>query len=198
MPEGEKVIFFLRDPISRFVSGFYSRKRQGLPRIFNPWKENEKIAFEEFSTPNQLALALSSADTEKRKRAQFAMRGIGHVRDFYTRWFESEDYFKSRWADIFFLGFQERLSEDFTTLKLKIGLSEDAELPSDDVRAHRSPKNVDKRLDDEAEENLKRWYIDDFRFNVLCKQLIEHPGLGRPVTEKQEDTLASARSSKSE
>lgn len=198
MPEGEKVIFFLRDPISRFVSGFYSRKRQGLPRIFNPWKENEKIAFEEFSTPNQLALALSSADTEKRKRAQFAMRGIGHVRDFYTRWFESEDYFKSRWADIFFLGFQERLSEDFTTLKLKIGLSEDAELPSDDVRAHRSPKNVDKRLDDEAEENLKRWYIDDFRFNVLCKQLIEHPGLGRPVAEKQEDTLASARSSKSE
>ena len=28
VPKGEKVVFFLRDPFTRFVSGFYSRKRK--------------------------------------------------------------------------------------------------------------------------------------------------------------------------
>jgi len=36
VPIGESVFFFLRDPISRFKSGFYSRQRQGQPRYFVP------------------------------------------------------------------------------------------------------------------------------------------------------------------
>ncbi len=41
--EGEGIIFFLRDPTSRFVSGFYSRQRQGQPRYYSPWSSDEKI-----------------------------------------------------------------------------------------------------------------------------------------------------------
>ncbi len=33
IPNGEKFFFFLRNPITRFTSGFYSRKRQGRPSI---------------------------------------------------------------------------------------------------------------------------------------------------------------------
>ena len=36
IPKGDRFFFFLRDPISRFVSGFYSRKNQGHPRHFVP------------------------------------------------------------------------------------------------------------------------------------------------------------------
>ena len=32
VPRGERVFFFVRDPLSRFVSAFHSRKRRGLPR----------------------------------------------------------------------------------------------------------------------------------------------------------------------
>ena len=41
IPKGDSVIFAVREPISRFVSGFYSRKRQGQPRLFSPWSQNE-------------------------------------------------------------------------------------------------------------------------------------------------------------
>ena len=44
VPKGEKVIFFLRDPISKFVSGFYSRKRQGKPLYNVPWRPFEEVA----------------------------------------------------------------------------------------------------------------------------------------------------------
>src|SRR5919108_4446855 len=67
---GEKVIFFVRDPLSRFISGFYSRLRQGQPRYFNPWTPEERMAFERFDTPNRLAVGLFSENEEKRRGAQ--------------------------------------------------------------------------------------------------------------------------------
>ena len=33
---GDDVIFFVRNPVDRFVSGFFSRKRQGQPGHFVP------------------------------------------------------------------------------------------------------------------------------------------------------------------
>ena len=36
VPVGDKVFFFLRDPVSRFVSGFYSKQRRGRPSLFLP------------------------------------------------------------------------------------------------------------------------------------------------------------------
>ena len=107
VPEGEKLFFFLRDPISRFVSGFYSRQRQGQPRIFNPWTPVEAIAFGRFATPNELANALSSKDDELKLAAAHAMKSIGHVKSSYWDWFENEAYFTSRRPDILFVGFQE-------------------------------------------------------------------------------------------
>ena len=75
VPAGEGVIFFLRDPLTRYVSGFYSRQRQGHPRYFYPWSSDEKTAFERFATPNQLALALSDENVETRAAAQKAHGG---------------------------------------------------------------------------------------------------------------------------
>ncbi len=164
VPKGEGVIFFLRDPITRFTSGFYSRKRKGQPRYNCPWSENEKIAFEYFETPNDLGLALSSQDEKERARAEKAMRGIGHVNTSYWDWFESEEYYLSRLADIFFVGFQESLTEDWGKLRLKLGLPDSVKLPENDIEAHRNPQHLDRSLQDEAVENLKSWYQDDYKF----------------------------------
>lgn len=178
IPIGESVIFNIREPISRFVSGFYSRKRQGQPKGFWPWSKDEKKAFEYFSTPNQLAVALSSSSLEERDRAHEAMKSIMHVSSSYWDWFINERYFKSRLPDIFFIGFQEKLTEDFEFLKSKLEMSENAHLPNDDVLAHKTPKGWDKTLTDEAIDNLKKWYKDDFKFISLCKKIVrEHPNL---------------------
>jgi len=177
--KGDKVIFCLRDPISRFVSGFYSRLRQGQPRYFVRWSADEEIAFRHFDTPNRLALALSSADGEERTQAEKEMRGIGHVKDGYARWLENEEYLLSRLPDIFLIGFQESLAQDFELLRTKLGIMTNVQLPTDDVTAHRSPQNLDMKLDEEAIENLKRWYAADLRLFALCREICELASTGR-------------------
>lgn len=169
--EGEKFMFAVRDPLSRFVSGFYSRQREGRPRIHSPWSPAEKVAFERFSTPDALGVALDSADSDEREAARAAMEGIGHVRSSYWLWFEDPDYFRSRLGDLLFVAFQERLSEDFVRLRSLLGIP-DAALPADDLRAHRNPERLDRRLSERAEANLRTWYTRDFEFIELCRTVV--------------------------
>jgi hypothetical protein len=171
VPDGQHVVFFLRDPISRFISGFFSRQRQGRPKYFSAWSAQEEVAFEEFSTPNSLALTLSSEDDEARSKAHAAMRCIQHVRNHYSEWLGSETYLKSRLSDMFFVGFQESLDEDFEALKHRLGLPETIKLPNDDTLAHRNPSELDKELDSLAVKNLMDWYQEDYRFINLCRQI---------------------------
>lgn len=169
VPRGQGVIFFLRDPLSRFASGFNSRLRRGEPKAHIPWSAAEEEAFSRFDTPNRLATALSSDDEELRHGAGAAMQSIEHVRDSFWKWFESEEYFLSRMDDVVFIGFQENLSEDFEIVKSKLGLPQGVSLPTDEVVAHKNPPHMDKALDDRAVENLKRWYAGDIKFYAQCK-----------------------------
>jgi hypothetical protein len=170
VPEGDGVIFFLRNPLTRFVSAFNSRLRQGEPRFSNPWTEGERAAFSEFNTPSRLAEALSAGDEQLRNRATAAMRSIGHVCDSYWKWFESEEYFLSRIDDVVFIGFQESLSKDFESLKTILGLPAALSLPSDEILAHKSPGHLDKNLSDLAAANLSNWYREDIGFFSQCKK----------------------------
>lgn len=170
IPRGQGVIFFLRDPIARFISGFNSRKRQGRPTYYVPWGPEERIAFENFDTPNALAMALYCDDPEQRAKAEFAMNNIRHVRHTYLTWFKSEEYFLSRLNDITFIGFQESLAEDFELLKRKLDLPAHLVLPTDEVRAHRTPGHFDQTLEPAAQSNLRRWFDRDYQFLELCRQ----------------------------
>src|SRR5690242_20312382 len=52
VPEDDGFVFIVRDPLGRYVSGFYSRKREGRPYYDRPWNDAERAAFERFETPN--------------------------------------------------------------------------------------------------------------------------------------------------
>jgi hypothetical protein len=171
IPRGEKVIFFVRDPVSRFVSGFYGRWRKDQPRHNIPWSPGEQAAFTRFRTPNELAVALSSDDKELQAAAVSAFQSIEHVGQPQWLWFRSESYFLSRKSDILFIGFQETLSADFSLLKRILNLPRAVSLPDDGVIAHRNPADLDKRLDPEAIRNLKAWYWRDYRFLELCREV---------------------------
>ena len=171
VPVGEKFFFFLRDPESRFVSGFYSRQRQGRPRIHVPWTVGEEKAFSRFATANELAKALSSEDLERRGHAVEAMQAIAHARRSFDLWFGSDDYFQQRSGDILFIGFQEQLSEDFEILKRLLSLPAQVALPEDDVAAHRNPPTADRHFDHEARSNMAVWYAQDRRFVEQCREI---------------------------
>ncbi|CAK8714580.1 Sulfotransferase domain-containing protein [Candidatus Electrothrix gigas] len=175
VPDGEKVIFFLRDPVSRFVSSFYSRKRKGAPRYHFEWHPDEATAFARFSTANELANSLNADDTETAEAAAKAMRSIFHVNTSFWDWFESKEYFLSRKEDIFFIGFQESLNKDFERLKRKLELPETLpiDLPSGNVEAHRGQHSEAERfLEETAVNNLKQWYAEDYNFIKVCQNFL--------------------------
>src|ERR671934_1090304 len=86
VPEGEPYMFLIRDPLTRFVSAFNGRLREDRPRYHYPWRDEERVAFAIFKTPEELATALSSDDPVRRSQAEDAMRGIGHVNTPYSYW----------------------------------------------------------------------------------------------------------------
>jgi hypothetical protein len=167
VPRGEKVFFFLRDPVTRFVSGFHSRLRQGRPRYDTPWTPDEAAAFARFATPDALATALSAPDPEVRQAAEGAMRVIGHVRSSYWQWLGDEATLTDRLDDILFVGRQESLARDFEALRGLLGLPAGVRLPE----AHRTPEGFDRGLSPEAVENLRAWYVADYRLLELCAGL---------------------------
>jgi hypothetical protein len=170
IPRGESFMFFIRDPLTRFVSAFNGRLREDRPRYHYPWNEEERRAFAIFKTPDQLGAALSSDDGALRTQAEEAMRGIGHLNTDYSYWFGDADALVVREGDLFFIGFQDRLDDDFEVLKRKLPLPPDAGLPRGDA-AHQAPAEYDASLGDVARANLERWYADDLAFVALCRDL---------------------------
>lgn len=168
---GEKVFFFVRNPLTRFVSGFYSRNRKGLPRIYNEWSRGERQAFETFATPDELASALTADRRALRQRAIDAMRNIRHVNTTYWDWFGSREYFQQRIHDVLFAGRQESLRKDFYRLKRVLELPEHVRLPEDEIRTHKNPSGLDKKLSPRGLSSLTEWYCDDFAFIRMLEDL---------------------------
>ncbi len=168
VPHGERVFFVIRDPVDRFVSGFNSRLREGKPRYHLPWTPLEKVVFERYPSVDSLGCALSCEDPLERGRAATAMMSLQHVRDSYWDWFRNREYFERRLDDLLLIHWVPDLNATFPQLREALGLPDTVVLPSDDVRAHRSPDNVDRTLSPLARENLERWYARDYVFVELC------------------------------
>ena len=169
-PHGEPVVFFVRDPIERYVSGFWSRYRKGRDGC-NEWQPGEAAAFARFSSPDALARALTDADAETQTAARQAMRDIGHVRDTLEFYLTSPDYLYNRRADLLHIGFQEWLNEDFDVLVQEIGASDVPGLPKDGKRAHHTPQTFNRTLSETALTNLQQWFAMDIRIYRTCREM---------------------------
>jgi hypothetical protein len=171
IPPGEQFMFLIRDPLTRFVSAFNGRLREDRPRYHYPWRDEERVAFAIFKTPDQLAVALSSEDDEERRQAEAAMHGIGHVNTPYTFWFPHESAFRARLSDVFFIGLQDRLDDDFELLRRKLRLPDGVAMPHDETAAHKTPAGFTSQLSDRGRTNLERWYARDVAFVGLCREV---------------------------
>jgi hypothetical protein len=164
IPDGQKFFFTFRDPITRFVSAFYSRLRQGQPRYNIPWREEERQAFGNFKTANELAESLTDADFSRQQSARSAMRNIQHVRESVWHWLIDPNYFSSRRDDVLFVGFQETLDADFQRLKFILQLGDYVRLPTDPMEKHQNPSDIDRFLSERAKRNLSEHFATDIKF----------------------------------
>lgn len=171
VPEGEGICFFLRDPVTRFASAFYSRQRKGQPRYNSEWNAVEKEVFDAFHSPNELARALGDDASPQHALALKAMDGIRHFR-LYSDWYGTIEAFRRRQDDVVFVGFQEDLDADFSRFLKEVGISDDIRLPKDDVAAHRNPTHADYSLSPRARSVLQNWYAEDYDFAARCRALM--------------------------
>jgi hypothetical protein len=172
IPVGEKIFFFLREPISRFISAFYSRQRKGQPLYYSEWSPKEKELFEAFNTPDKIASGLA----DNKPLAVEGMNTIHHFKK-YKNFYKSSEYFQTRIDDILFVGFQETLDTDFLMLKSLLAISNSCTLPVDDIKSHKNPKNIDKAIDKRGVIALTEWYEEDFIFISQCKKIMSDRAL---------------------
>lgn len=123
--------------------------------------------FTHFSTPNEIAVALANEEPFAKR----AMKSVAHFQP-YSHWYINFDYFNSRLDDILFVGFTESLDTDFIKLKRILQIPENNNLPTDEVSAHRNPKDVDKSMDDQGVAALEKWYSEDIKFISLCREMM--------------------------
>jgi hypothetical protein len=172
VPDGDKAVLAFRDPVSRFVSGFYSRLRKGQPRHFREWSDDERKSFDWFQTPEELADALG-AGWRQRKRAEFAMRSIRQLRRPMTRWAGEPAFFRDNLDKVLYVARQETLDEDWERLKELLDIPRNVLLPQDDRGAHRTTYPRDTAISERGREAIARWYAEDYELLGIAGELRE-------------------------
>ena len=167
----DMAVITLRDPVTRFVSGFLSRFRKGAPRYYNEWTLKESQAFEWFSSPQALADALAESSGELRERAEFALRSIRHVRDPMIHWTGDAGYVRARAENVLYVARQETLDTDWELLKELLHLPRGQVLPRDPVVAHRSTDVLDREISPKGIRALREWYEADCELLELAEEM---------------------------
>jgi len=162
LPEPADYFFSIRDPVSRFRSGFYSRKRRGRPLNDIAWTDHEATAFASFEHASDLAEALF-APGETGLRAVAAMKSIRHTAQDQIDWFAlTGDIFTVR-PPVWVLR-QEHFDADFAVLLQRLGIDFIPEARRDAKGAHANDYAGIPPITERGVENLRRWYAQDLAF----------------------------------
>lgn len=164
----ERLMFFVREPTSRFISAFNSRLRKGFPRHNAKWNVREEVAFAHFKTPNELAEGLSSDDPEIREVAVGSMMSIMHLRRSYEHYLGSVDLLEEEKDRIYFIGATESFDADFSLMREILGIPQDIHLPTDDYGAHRTPDGFDRTISEAGRRNVREYYQTDYAIYDWC------------------------------
>lgn len=127
-----RMVFGYREPVSRFISGFNSRMRKGRPRYNVEWSKLERIAFENFKQPVELAEALGSNDKKVRSLAEMCMCSIQHVNKSLYEYLGSEDFLLKNSDNILYPYNVDTLHDDFDVIKFRLGIPQHIQLSSDE------------------------------------------------------------------
>lgn len=170
LPSQDAYFFSIRDPVTRFRSGFYSRKRKGQPRIYSEWTGYEAAAFADFEHANDLAESLFS-EGELGRKAFEAIKSITHTSRNQVHWFDACGGFLKLRPPLVIIR-QEHFAKDMAVLQVKLGLKDPLVLPVDRVQSHLNDYSDTPPLSDQAVRNLCRWYSQDYELYKICETWI--------------------------
>ena len=170
-------LFSIRNPVDRFKSAFYSRKRKGQPRLYSEWSEHEALAFSRFEHANDLAENLFAKDA-RGADAMAAIQSISHTAMHQIDWFTSTGFFLETRPPVWIIR-QEEFNQDFEEFLKRANLNvrlADLTVAKDAKRAHKNDYTEVPPLTSKAESNLSLWYCRDFEFYDHCVRWMEQGG----------------------
>ncbi|RYG92617.1 hypothetical protein EU803_00490 [Loktanella sp. IMCC34160] len=167
--EPSGLVITYRDPIERFVSGFYCRQRMGLPDHRARWDSGEAAAFSYFSTANDLAEALSSEDPIQHSAAHFSMHAIRHIRRGYQFHFGNPTRFAFDYASRV-LACVETRNLAYCGHKIIEAVGVEVAAPSVPPLAPTTP-NYPKEISDLAQSNLRATWTVEFEYFDMFRDL---------------------------
>jgi hypothetical protein len=177
LPREDPYFFSIRNPISRFRSGFYSRKRKGQPRYNVAWSPHDEIAFAEFEHANELAESLFEPG-KVGNAACAAMKSIIHTSMNQCDWFSCQGNFLRLRPPLWIVR-QENFEADMNVLISRAFPDIDPsriDFSTDDVSSHKNDYSGVPALSQKAKENLERWYAQDIAFYDMCDAWLENGG----------------------
>ncbi len=161
-----KIFFVVREPLERFVSGFYCRLRMGAPKYDAMWWPDEAAAFAHFESANQLAEALDSDKQRDRSAARFAMQSILHLKRNYRWHLHGVGTLKQERPNLVAILDVARLDDQIGPLMRKLGAN-DYELPGADW-LYRGEKE-EETLSERAAANLRTFWAEEFEIYRHCQ-----------------------------
>ena len=153
------------------MSGFYSRKRKGLPRIYSEWSRHEKRAFSYFEHANDLAEALFD-DGVRGYNAICAIKSIFHCSMDQVGWFDCSGYFLDINPPVAIIRL-EKFENDVRLFLTRIGVDSGVWFSTDPVARHSNDYSLVPELSEKAQNNLYNWYRQDYEFYRMCEAWIE-------------------------
>ena len=153
-----KISFVLRDPLSRMISGFNSRIRQGRPTYNNIWTPAEAAAFSLFPSIGKLLDAILAEDEFSKSAVAYTMRNVTHLRWNYAFYFKNPDTVRSNRPSFEIIGSMNRMDEFINGYTALSGAPEsaaaelyekrhEAKVSSEDVLGRYSPDDLSRLKD---------------------------------------------------
>lgn len=134
-----RAAFVFREPEARFVSGFYSRQRQGRPQYQSTWQPAEAPAFAFFRSPDALIKGFASGDPTELSMAHYAVENITHLKRDYTFHFGTPAEFDQRAHRVVACLDLKDLDDNIDWFLDRIGLA-GAKMPPAPPRHENAPK----------------------------------------------------------
>jgi hypothetical protein len=106
-----KINFILRDPLSRMISGFNSRLRQGRPTYTSIWTPGEASAFTLFPSIKHLLDAILADDEYNKSAVAYTMRCVRHLHWNYAYYFKNMETLESSRSNFSLIGTMDTLDE---------------------------------------------------------------------------------------
>jgi hypothetical protein len=177
IPEDEDYFFAIRSPETRFVSGFYSRKRKGQPRIVSEWTAYEREAFADFEHANDLAEALFEPG-HIGLRALCAIMSIQHCAEDQVSWFLYRGYALRIRIPLMILR-QEHFEADAKFLFQLLGMESAPVFDQSFIGSHANDYTGVPPLSAKSLVNLRRWYAQDFELYAKLNHWLAHQFPGK-------------------